>query len=99
MGKMHLWPTPDATTIADKTLTIVYQRPFHDMVNGANTLDFPQWWHEAVIFGLAWRLCGDFGVPLADRKTLAQEADYFLQEALSFGTEEGSMFMQPDWGG
>lgn len=99
VGKLHLWPTPDTTTIANKTLTIVYQRPFHDMVNGTDTLDFPQWWHEAVIFGLAWRLCGDFGVPLADRKTLAQEADYFLQEALSFGTEDGSLFISPNWGG
>ena len=99
VGKLHLWPTPDTTTIADKTLTMVYQRPFHDMVSGVDTLDFPQHWHEAVIYGLAWRLCGDFGVPLADRKTLAQEAEYFLQEALSFGTEDGSLFLAPNWGG
>lgn len=97
IGKLHLWPTPDASTIANRTLTIVYQRPFHDMVVGTNTLDFPQHWHEAVIFGLAWRLCGEYGVPLADRKTLTQEAEYFLQEALSFGTEDGSLFLQPDW--
>lgn len=98
-GKLHLWPTPDTTTIADCKVLMVYQRPFYDMVSGTDTLDFPQWWHEAVIFGLAWRLCGDYGVPLADRKTLQAEAQFFLDEALSFGTEEGSMYLQPDWNG
>lgn len=96
-GILHIWPTPDSSSITYSTLKMVYQRPFQDMVSGADTLDFPQWWHEAVIYGLAWRLAPDFGVPLADRKTLAQEAEYFLTEALSFGTEEGSMYLQPDW--
>ena len=96
-GVLHVWPIPDTTTIATNTLKIVYQKPFSDMVSGADTLDFPQWWHEAIIYGLAWRLCGDYGVPLMDRNTLAQEAKYFLEESLSFGTEEGSLFLQPDW--
>lgn len=98
-GVLHLWPTPDTESIANKTITIVYHRPFDDMVSGTDTLDFPQWWHEAVVYGLAWRLCGDFGIPLADRGNLAKEANYFLEEALSFGTEEGSLFVQPDWAG
>lgn len=96
-GVLHIWPTPDATTIASTNLKLVYQRPFQDMVSGADTLDFPQWWHEAIIYGLAWRLCGEFGVPLQDRSTVAKEAEYFLTEALSFGTEEGSLYLQPDW--
>ncbi len=96
-GKMHIWPTPDTDSITNSTLKIVYQRPFDDMVAGANTLDFPPVWQEAVIYGLAWRLCGEYGIPLPDRKTWATEAEYFLNEALAFGTEEGSMFIQPDW--
>jgi hypothetical protein len=96
-GVLHVWPLPDATTIAGDTLTVVYQKPFQDMVSGTDTLDFPQWWQEAVIYGLAWRLSPEFGVPLSDRKTLAGEAQLFLDTALSFGTEEGSLFLQPDW--
>lgn len=96
-GVLHVWPTPDSYSIANSVVRIVYQRPFYDMVSGTDTLDFPQHWHEAVIFGLAWRLCGDFGVPLQDRQTLAKEADYFLTEALSFDTEEGSLYLMPDW--
>lgn len=96
-GVLHLWPKPDATTIAGSTLLITYQRPFFDMVAGANTLDFPQWWHEAVVYGLASRLAPEYGIPLQDRSMYQKEAEYFLQEALSFGTEEGSLFLQPDW--
>jgi hypothetical protein len=60
-------------------------------------LDFPQCWQEALIFGLVWRLTTEFGAPIQDRKDYSATAEYFLQEALSFGTEEGSMYFQPDW--
>ncbi len=67
------------------------------MVSGTDTLDFPQWWHEAVIYGLASRLAPEYGIPLQDRSMYQKEAEYFLQEALSFGTEEGSLYLAPDW--
>lgn len=98
-GVMHVWPTPDGYSITNCTIKFVYQRPFQDMVTTTDTLDLPQWWHEAVIYGLAWRLCGDFGIPLQDRQIVAKEAEYFLEEALSFGTEEGSLYLSPSWNG
>lgn len=96
-GVLSLWPIPDSATIAQQTVKIVYQRPFYDMVSGADTLDFPQFWHEAIVYGLAWRLAPEFGLPLPDRQALKAEAQMLLDEALSFGTEEGSLFLQPDW--
>lgn len=98
-GVLHVWPLPDAATIANSHLVMVYQRPFYDMVSGSDTLDFPQYWHEAVIYGLAHRLSPEYGIPIQDRQLVAKEADYFLTEALSFGTEEGSLFFAPEWGG
>lgn len=98
-GIIHIWPIPDSDTISNYTLKFVFQRPFEDQVSGSDTLDFPQWWHEAVIYGLAWRLCPDFGIPIQDRAVFTKEAEYFLEEALSFGTEEGSYYFQPDWAG
>lgn len=95
-GILHLWPTPDTYSVANRTVKLVYQKPFQDMVSGVDTLDFPQHWIEAVIYGLAYRLSPEFGTPIQDRQMLAKEADYFLQEALSFGTEEGSMFFSPE---
>lgn len=98
-GTIRIWPTPDTYSIANRQITIVYQRPFEDMVNTTDNLDFPQFWHEAVVYGLASRLAPEFGVPLKDRTALKEEAKDFLREALDFGTEEGSLFIQPDWQG
>lgn len=96
-GVLHIWPTPDTYAIAHQSIKLVYQRPFYDITTGADTLDFPQFWLEAVIYGLAQRLAPEFGIPLQDRQMYVQEATLFLNEALSFGTEEGSLFIQPDW--
>jgi hypothetical protein len=96
VGKLHIWPTPDANTIAYVTLRMVYQKPFEDMVGSTDTLDFPQWWQEAVVYGLASRLAPEYGTPLADRNVIRAEAQEFLNAALEFGTEEGSFFIQPD---
>jgi len=95
-GNINLWPKPaDATT----TITIRYQRPFEDMVNATDDLDFPSYWTEAIIYGLSVRLAPEYGVPLQDRQLLQKEAEYFHQQALSFGTEEGGLFFQPDTSG
>jgi hypothetical protein len=96
-GVLHVWPLPDDTTIADSTFVMVYQRPFYDMVSGTDTLDFPQYWQEAVIYGLAHRLSPEYGVPIQDRQLIGKEAEFFLSEALSFGTEEGSIYFAPEW--
>ena len=92
-GVVKLWPTPiDANT----TITLIYQRPFEDMNSSTDDFDFPPYWTEALIYGLAWRLSPEYGIPLQDRQLLQKEAEYFHQQALSFGTEEGSWFFQPD---
>lgn len=92
-GTINLWPKPaDAVT----TITLRYQRPFEDMTNSTDDFDFPPYWTEALIFGLADRLAPEYGIPLQDRQLLTQQAERFHQTALSFGQEEGSMFFQPD---
>lgn len=92
-GTIKLWPTPiDSNT----TITLVYQRPFEDMTSASDDFDFPPYWTEALIFGLARRLAPEYGIPIQDRQELKQEAEFFHQSALSFGTEEGSIYFQPD---
>jgi hypothetical protein len=59
-------------------------------------LDFPPYWTEAIIYGLADRLAPEYGVPLQDRQVLSQQAERFHQTALMFGQEEGSLFFQPE---
>ena len=95
-GEINLWPKPnDATT----TITIVYQNQFDDMLSANDDIDFPSWWTEAVIYGLAWRLSPEYGIPLQDRNLLMKEAEFFHQSALLFGQEEGSLYLMPDWSG
>lgn len=92
-GTLKLWPTP---IDADTTITLVYQRPFEDMTTSTDDFDFPAYWTEALIYGLAWRLCAEYGTPIQDRSTIMKEAEYFHAQALSFGQEEGSLFFMPD---
>ena len=94
-GTISLWPAPDNTT----TITIFYQRPFEDMTSSTDDFDFPPYWTEALIYGLAWRLAPEYGIPLQDRSLLMKEAEFFHDQALSFGTEEGSLYLQPNWSG
>lgn len=95
-GTINLWPKPDNSITQ---VTIRYQRPFEDMNTATDDFDFPPYWMEALIYNLADRLAPEYGLPLQDRQLLKGEAKAHKDDALSFGTEEGSMFLQPDWAG
>lgn len=93
-GILHVFPTPDSTSASDTVITLVYQRPFEDFDASSDEPDFPQEWFDALKFGLADRLAAEYGVPIVDRNDIRSRAAQLKQEALSFGTEEGSfMFM------
>ena len=92
-GTIKLWPTPsDSTT----SITIHYEAPFEDMNSATDDFDFPPYWITALIYNLAWLLAPEYGIPPNDRTILAQEAKYWTDEALSIGTEEGSLFFAPN---
>mgnify|MGYP000249346527 CR=1 FL=1 len=95
-GTLSVWPTP---IDSDTVLQLTYQRPFEDMTSATDDFDFPAYWEEALIYGLAWRLSYEYGTPILDRQELQKVAEFFHEKALSFGTEEGSMFFMPssDW--
>src|SRR5579872_2739043 len=63
-GNIHIWPIPDPTTQSLQNITITYQRLFDDMVNPGDSIDFPSYWTEAIIYGLAARLAPEYGIPL-----------------------------------
>lgn len=89
---LKLWPTPaDSAT----TITIHYQAPYEDMTAATDNFDFPAYWITALIYNLAWVMAPEFGIPPIDRNVLATEAKYWKDLALSYGSEEGSLFLQP----
>jgi hypothetical protein len=94
-GVINLWPTPNDSTTE---VILQYQAPYEDMDSSANTFDFPAYWMQALIYNLAWALAPEYGIPPTDRNILAQEARYWKEQALSYGSEETSVFFQPDRG-
>ena len=91
-GIVKLWPAPDDSTT---TITLHYQRPFDDMDAADNNFDFPSYWMQALIYNLAWALAPEYGIPPTDRGLLQKEALYWKAEALSYGSEEGSVSFTP----
>lgn len=96
LGSLTLWNLPDTYWTTNGQLYIRYQRQFQDFDSSTDEPDFPVEWHEALIYNLAVRLAPEYGLSLNDRMTLKQEAKEYLDEALSNGTEEGSLYIFPE---
>lgn len=96
-GTINIWPAPDAYSAANRQIFFVYQRAFDQFNAGTDTPDFPQVWIEPLIYLLAHRMAPEYGVPLSEQDKLEQFANTLVTNALAYGTEEGSMFIQPDW--
>lgn len=95
-GVVHVYPVPDATVAAACTLKIIYQRPFEDFDAAGDEPDFPQEYYHCLKMMLADAIAPEHGLAIQDRQDLARRAKEARMEALSFGTEEGSMFLQAD---
>jgi hypothetical protein len=93
---VRVFPTPDSISASQNQIVLVYQKQFDDMDSSSNNLEFPNEWFEAVKYGLATRLAGEYGISLDDRRQLIGEANSIKQEALNFGIEEGSFYFQAD---
>lgn len=95
-GVVSVWPKPDTNAATNKSLKIVYQRPFEGFTASGETPDFPQEWQNAIIYYLAKLLAPEYGLPIEDRKQLMVEAKQHIDSALSFGNEESSMYWMVD---
>lgn len=96
-GTITIWPAPDQYTQDHRVIYFVYQRAFDQFNASTDTPDFPQVWIEPLIYSLAHRMAPEFGLPLAEIDKFNETANQLIANALSFGTEEGSLFIQPDW--
>lgn len=95
---VSIWPTvSDATSIAQMSINIVYQKQFDGFVSASDDLDFPYFWTQPIIYQLACSLAPETGLPLADRQLLGKEADMFTKMASDYGDEDGSLFVQVDY--
>ena len=95
-GRLHLWPTADATAVTAYTLSVVYQARIEDVDSSTDLFDFPPEWLEALTYGLAKRLAPRYGVSLEERQLLNRDARDALDLAKEYDVEEGSIYLQPE---
>lgn len=95
-GVIKVWPIPDNGTASNKTLQIVYQKEFDSFNSSTDTPDFPVYWTEALIYGLAHRIAPEYGVPLQDRQLLLTEFKSAKSAAEGYGDEDGSWYFSPE---
>lgn len=97
---VSLWPlTSDTSTIANKTISIVFQKKFDGFFSATDTLDFPSYWTQGIIFKLASSLAPEAGLPIQDRTLLKAEADEAIMSANEYGDEDGGFYIQPEYYG
>jgi len=99
-GNATLYVTPDANFAANYTVRFNGVRPLQDFDSSTDLMDFPQYWGNAVVWGLAEQLAYEYGVGLSERSMLSKKAEFHKDRALSYGMEEGHILIQPapHWG-
>lgn len=93
-GTLKVFPAPDDVT---DSLEIIYHRPFEDMDSTTDTLDFPQYWLEAITYGLAVRLGDKNGTSENRMSRLEAKAERAKFDAMGFDVEDASLLLAPDY--
>lgn len=94
-GQLILWPAPDASAVANKTLHLMGESEIEIATDAAQTIDFPTEWYNAVIYFTGLALAVENNVPLMDRSKLLEEAKMHLEMAKATGNENAGFFLQP----
>jgi hypothetical protein len=94
-GVLKVWPTPDATNIANSSMEITYRSPIEGFVSATDTPDLPKEWQNALIYGLADLLAPEFGVPIQDQAGFINRAKNHLDIATNWNFDGTSMYIQP----
>ena len=94
-GTLRIWPTPDSSAASEYGIRAIYQEEFDTFTSSAETPDFPAYWTDALIYGLASSIAPEYGVSLPDRQDIDKKAVMFLAQAQSYGDEDGSIYFAP----
>jgi len=94
-GALTFYPVPTTDTEINYTFFFTGVRPYADFDSASDIPDFPRYWYNAVKWGLADQLSYEYGVGLDERSRIERKADKHKEIALSYGTEEGHLLIQP----
>jgi hypothetical protein len=92
---LYIWPIPNNSV---DTLTASYTRIINDFTTDTNTPDFPVAWLDALTYNLAVKVAPAFGIALSKvNPDLTQMAQSSLAEMRTWDSENGSIFIVPDY--
>lgn len=97
VGTIYLYNTPDSDTASNYALYVVANYSLADFDLSTDTADFPSFYYNALVWGLADQLSYEYGVPFAQQAMITKKAEVHKDKALGFDREEGSVYLQPDW--
>ena len=94
-GTLFVWPV-DGGANWDKLMLSVQYLP-DDFDAASDNPEFPIEWGDVLVYGLADQLAPEYGLPLRERAFLKQEAEFKLEEALAYDTENASVIFAMDY--
>ena len=89
---VYLYLTPDTTTAANQTITIYGYKQEDTYTAASDNILFPQEWYEALLFGLCWRLCPEYGVDAETTSMWKDTAEAALKDAVNWVPEMNSTY-------
>ncbi len=95
-GTIKVYPKPDTSAISNFNLYIMSQLPFEDFVISTDVPDFPSYWFNALVWLLAAEVGFESGVNSSRLGMIQKKAEKEHIDALSLGTEEGSLYIRPN---
>jgi len=96
-GTLYIWQAPDASTVSEYTLELVYRATIEDVDHLTETIDMPPENMEALVMNLAYRLSSRMGAMSASERTiLRQDAKEALDLAEGYDQESGTVRVYPE---
>lgn len=80
-GIMYLWNAPSSSV---PVINFTYERKIQIMVDAEDTLDVPDYAHDAVIYGVARKLIPKFGCSEKLAKIIISEAEQYKNNMLAY---------------
>lgn len=80
VGYVYVWPTPFTS---DDRIILTIDRQLQIGTATTETLDLPEEWLEPLKFGLAYRLCFEYGITRANSQFIQQEYQLLMDAVLN----------------
>lgn len=94
-GTLFVWPVLAAAT--GETIRLTVDREIEDVTGPNDAIDVPAEWYDAVVYGLAARLCDDYGRADGVASRVIQRAEIMLRDARAMGMDEDVFFQGDRW--